>query len=67
INHRDGDGNTPLHCATERGKIEAVRFLIDRGADISCRDCDDLSPLCFAAARNHHDKIVLLLKRGADT
>ena len=35
INARDNDGYTPLHKAVWKGKLECVRQLLERGADIS--------------------------------
>ena len=31
-------GDTPLMMATKKGMVEIAKLLLDRGADISCRD-----------------------------
>ena len=38
VNQRDEVGATPLHYAVLNGNREIARLLIDRGADINCRD-----------------------------
>jgi ankyrin repeat protein len=37
VNARGEDGYTPLHGATCWGHLDVVKFLVDRGADISSR------------------------------
>jgi len=45
----DGFGQQPLHTAAYAGRAEAVRFLLDAGADIDARDARfDSTPLAFA-------------------
>ena len=38
IDARDPVGRTPLHVAADLGRVEAVTFLVSRGADVSLRD-----------------------------
>lgn len=38
IDMEDSDGNTPLIVASKNGKVEVVRLLIKRKADISIRN-----------------------------
>ncbi len=37
INARADDGWTALHCASDDGHFEVVKFLISRGADVNIR------------------------------
>jgi uncharacterized protein len=62
----DEDGNTALAHAAGVGDIEAVRALIDAGADVNGRGTAKQTALMEAAAGGH-DKIVwLLIDAGAD-
>ena len=45
----DSDGWTPLHWAADRGLVEIVRLLCDRGADVEARDNHGRRPLHWAA------------------
>ncbi|KAF5566559.1 hypothetical protein FNAPI_1017 [Fusarium napiforme] len=38
VNLRDGEGSTLIQTALEVGDAEAARILVDRGADLRCRD-----------------------------
>ena len=29
------DGDTPLHCAVERGSEDRVKFLVEKGANVN--------------------------------
>jgi ankyrin repeat protein len=37
--------STPLHCAAKKGRLDVVKLLVDRKANINSLDADDLSPL----------------------
>lgn len=59
-------GNTPLLCAAWAGHEDAVRFLIERGADPNSRAHDDATALYAAVARRHPSMAALLIEAGAD-
>ena len=58
---------TALHLAVLRNQHEAVRLLIERGADLNRRDFpDNAAPLHFAAMHGDLETIRLLVEAGAD-
>jgi ankyrin repeat protein len=58
---------TALHLAVLRNQHAATRLLIERGADLDCRDFpDNAAPLHFAAAHGDLETIRLLVEAGAD-
>lgn len=60
-------GLTPLLFAVRQGHMEAVRTLLDAGADIDQRGTgDETTPLLAAVVNGHFDLALVLLGRGAD-
>lgn len=56
-----------LHLAVLRNQHAATRLLIERGADLNCRDFpDNAAPLHFAAVHGDLETIRLLVEAGAD-
>ena len=45
---------TPLHCAVSCSKVDAVRELLQLGADVNARDLDGRTPLMFAVLSMEH-------------
>jgi ankyrin repeat protein len=67
VGARDPQGSTGLHAAAARGHLDAVRLLLQHGADPNARDTgDNASPLHFAAGAGHVDTVRVLLDAGAD-
>jgi uncharacterized protein len=62
------DGFTPLHLAAFFGRPEAVRFLLDRGADVDAAGHGWMTgtALHAAAAARRPDAVAILLEAGAD-
>lgn len=60
INARDESGDAPLHHAALAGHLEAVRFLLDKGADINSVNTRGMSALNLALKNNHTEIIQLL-------
>ena len=62
------DGWTPLHLAAFFGQLDAVRILLDSGADLRAvsRNSMKNTPLHAATAGKHEQIARLLLEHGAD-
>lgn len=59
-------GGTPLMAAATSGSVDAVKLLVDAGADLNAREkTNGQTALMFAAWENRADVIRLLLTRGA--
>ena len=64
---RDPTNNdTPLHQASYLGQVDVARVLIERGADLTARDCDGKTPLLLALNAGAEDVARLLTEHGAD-
>lgn len=58
---------TELHEAAKHGRLDAVRLLLEHGADPNAREPgDNTTPLHWAAAHGHVDVVRALLDAGAD-
>jgi len=55
LNAVDEFGYTPLHLACDRGNIDIVRLLLEKGADRNLKDPDNLSPLELAKEAGRSD------------
>ncbi|CAG8948004.1 unnamed protein product [Penicillium salamii] len=63
----DSDGYTPLHWALGSHQIIVAQKLLDKGANLECRDPQkERTPLSLAAEDGFVDIIELLLNNGAD-
>jgi len=67
VNARSYLGSVPLHVAATRGDEEAIRLLVQAGADINTVDSFSETPLHNAALQQHKAAYELLISLGADT
>lgn len=65
INHRDAQGNTPLHDAIREDRRVVVKYLINRGADLTLTNRAGQTPLALAIALRRSDIERMLRQFGA--
>lgn len=63
VDQKNRFGDTPLMAAALNGKLDIVRKLRTRGADLNPRGW---TPLIYAATGGHDDIVAYLLDQGAD-
>nr|CAG8447571.1 15091_t:CDS:2 [Entrophospora candida] len=63
---RDRAGQTNLHRACQEGKLDRVKYLIDKGSDINACDNAGWSSLHEAAYHGYLDIVCFLLENGAE-
>src|SRR5262249_6317400 len=67
LHKQDRFGGTGLHAAASRGQFDAVRLLLDHGADPNARDTgDNAYPLHFASGYGYLEIVRALLDAGGD-
>lgn len=67
VNHSLGDGETPLISAVRGGRVDVVRFLLAKGADVNEQNwLSDRTPLMLAANSGDTEMIKVLLDHAAD-
>lgn len=59
-------GWTPLHYAAFEGRVEMVKFLLDKGADKNAVAPNDYTPLMLAVRNGHEDAARALLYGDPD-
>ena len=64
--HVNKDHGEPLRNAAEYGNMNAVKYLIQYGADVNLVSSDGVTPLLLASKGNHLDVVDILLKYTAD-
>jgi len=65
LEKRDGEGETPAHHAAKYGELEALRCLVELGADTDAKTNQGATPLHFAAAFGELEIVTFLLSKGA--
>ena len=69
INEKDSNGDTPLHCACQRGYTEMVKLFLRAGANLNERNNDGNTPLnllCSNVNIVDKDIVELLVANGCD-
>jgi ankyrin repeat protein len=66
IKEHDGRGRTPLHYAVSYGQANAVKLLLDKGADADARNHWQQTPLHVAASLGNIEVVRVLVVGGAD-
>lgn len=66
VNARNKKGDTPLVIASDKGNLEAVKLLLEYGADLSLKDTNGDNALIRAAKKGHLDVVEELLFRKAN-
>jgi ankyrin repeat protein len=66
VNAKSSYGQTALFFACDRGNLEIVKLLVDRGADMNVEDTFyHASALSWAAQKDHAEIVKILLDHGA--
>jgi len=64
VNLKDQKESTPLMYAAAFGSLDAVRILLDAGADVNAKNALSVSPILWCAG--DLEKVRLLVSKGAD-
>lgn len=66
LNLGDANGNTPLMLSAFHGHMDAVRFLLRKGALVDKTNNQHQTALILAAKAGHGDVVTLLLRAKAN-
>jgi ankyrin repeat protein len=64
VNVGDRRRFTPLHAASQEGRLEVIQLLLDCGASANAQDNWGHTPRFQASARSHVEVAQLLRERG---
>jgi ankyrin repeat protein len=67
LNSADFDGDTILHLACRAGRIEAVKAIVSKGADINLRNTLGQTGYNIAVQEGSREPADFLMQHGADT
>jgi ankyrin repeat protein len=65
-NAQDRRDMSPLHHASQGGRVDILQLLLDHGADVNVRDWADITPLGWTSRAGEIEASRLLLQRGAN-
>ncbi len=57
---------TPLNFASAGGKLEVVKYFLEKGADVGAKDKEGSTPLQNAAAKGYFEIVKILVEKGSD-
>lgn len=66
VNEKSIREETALHGACASGKLDIVKFLIQKGSDVNSQNKIGTTPLIYATINGHLDIINALIDNGAD-
>lgn len=66
VNSRQPDGMTPLHWATQHGRVDIIERLLDAGAEADPTNEYGVTPLAIACEAGNPKAVATLLNAGAD-
>lgn len=64
VDTRDSDDCTSLHWAADKGNVEIIRLLIQRGASLIAKDVDGMTPIEYAELSDQ-EEAKQLIKRAS--
>ena len=65
INITDSKLWTPIHAASNQGRLQVVKLLASRGAKLSLKEVNGFTPLDLAIRKKHQQTIKFLKRKGA--
>ena len=66
VGKTEGERNLLDMCTKDWGFEDVVKFSVEAGADINCKDADGLTPILIAAKKGHFKYIPWLIKYNVD-